>query len=69
VTQESSVFASSPSAFDELRIPSCPTPLVRSQDPGVALVHFFRFNNDEIVELRDIAQPVPPQRVNANGMF
>ena len=38
-------------------------------DRGVALVHIFRFEQDRIVELWDIAQPIPDNSPNANGMF
>ena len=34
-----------------------------------ALVHIFRFEGDRIAELWDIAQPVPKNSPNANGMF
>jgi predicted SnoaL-like aldol condensation-catalyzing enzyme len=40
-----------------------------SNDQGAALVHLFRFEGDRIAELWDIAQPVPAESVNANGMF
>ncbi len=38
-------------------------------DRGAAVVHVFRFENDRIVELWDVAQPVPERSVNGNGMF
>ena len=38
-------------------------------DRGVALAHIFRFEHDRIVELWDIAQPIPDNSPNANGMF
>lgn len=38
-------------------------------DPGAALVHIFRFRDGEIVELWDVAQPVPKDCPNENGMF
>ena len=38
-------------------------------DRGAAVVHLFRFEGDRIVELWDIAQPVPGESVNTNGMF
>jgi predicted SnoaL-like aldol condensation-catalyzing enzyme len=38
-------------------------------DPGVALVHIFRFENSHIVELWDLGQPVPEQSPNQYGMF
>jgi predicted SnoaL-like aldol condensation-catalyzing enzyme len=38
-------------------------------DPGAALVHIFRFEGDRIVELWDIAQAIPADSPNKNGMF
>jgi predicted SnoaL-like aldol condensation-catalyzing enzyme len=38
-------------------------------DPGAAVVHIFRFENDKIVELWDFGQAVPLETVNENGMF
>ena len=38
-------------------------------EPGVALVHFFRFSEGKIVELWDLAQAPPDEMVNENGMF
>jgi predicted SnoaL-like aldol condensation-catalyzing enzyme len=38
-------------------------------DPGAALVHIFRFQEDLIVELWDIAQEVPKDCPNEHGMF
>jgi predicted SnoaL-like aldol condensation-catalyzing enzyme len=45
--------------------------LVRQKpgDPGAGVVHIFRFENDKIVELWDLGQPVPLETVNENGMF
>ena len=37
--------------------------------PEMAVVHIFRFDGDRIIELWDVAQQVPPQNPNANGMF
>ncbi|PKL83847.1 MAG: polyketide cyclase [Ignavibacteriae bacterium HGW-Ignavibacteriae-3] len=42
---------------------------MNGEDPGAALVHIFRFENDKIAELWDLAQPVPADAVNENGMF
>jgi predicted SnoaL-like aldol condensation-catalyzing enzyme len=39
------------------------------EDRGAALVHVFRFEGDRIAELWDVAQPVPAESVNPNGMF
>jgi predicted SnoaL-like aldol condensation-catalyzing enzyme len=36
---------------------------------GFALVHLFRFEGDTIAELWDVAQAVPGQSPNRNGMF
>ena len=36
---------------------------------GAALVHIFRFENDRIVELWDLGQPVPEESPNQYGIF
>ena len=41
----------------------------RPDDRGAAVVHIFRFENDRIVELWDVGQPIPEQSVNEHGMF
>ena len=38
-------------------------------DRGAGLVHIFRFEGDRIAELWDLAQPVPEESPNENGMF
>ena len=38
-------------------------------DPGVALVHIFRFQGNHIAELWDVGQAVPENSPNENGMF
>jgi len=38
-------------------------------DRGTGLVHIFRFQGDRIAELWDLAQPVPEESPNENGMF
>ena len=38
-------------------------------DPGAAVMHIFRFDNQQIVELWDFGQAVPAEMVNENGMF
>ena len=44
--------------------------LRRSADePDIAVVHIFRFEDGRIAELWDIAQVAPKQMVNMNGMF
>ncbi len=35
----------------------------------IALCHIFKFEDDKIVELWDIGQPVPDNCINENGMF
>jgi predicted SnoaL-like aldol condensation-catalyzing enzyme len=42
---------------------------MHGDDPGYALVHIFRFAGDRVVELWDIAAPVPPNSPNQHGMF
>ncbi|MEO7978005.1 MAG: nuclear transport factor 2 family protein [Flavobacterium sp.] len=38
-------------------------------DLGTAVVHFFRFESEKIVELWDLGQAVPSKMINENGMF
>lgn len=38
-------------------------------DLGGAVVHIFRFQDNKIVELWDIGQPIPEDSPNENGMF
>lgn len=38
-------------------------------DPGGAVVHIFRFEQDRIAELWDIGQAQPQESPNENGMF
>jgi predicted SnoaL-like aldol condensation-catalyzing enzyme len=40
-----------------------------ADEPGYALVHIFRFEQDRIVELWDIAMAVPADSPNQHGMF
>lgn len=39
------------------------------EDLGVAVVHIFRFQNNFIVELWDVGQPIPEDSPNENGVF
>jgi predicted SnoaL-like aldol condensation-catalyzing enzyme len=39
------------------------------EDLGGAVVHIFRFQNDQIVELWDVGQAIPENSPNENGMF
>jgi predicted SnoaL-like aldol condensation-catalyzing enzyme len=41
----------------------------RPGEPGVAVVHIFRFEGDRIAELWDVGQLVPADNPNADGMF
>jgi len=38
-------------------------------EPGIALMHFFRFKEDKIVELWDLVQAPPTELINENGLF
>jgi predicted SnoaL-like aldol condensation-catalyzing enzyme len=39
------------------------------EDLGGAVVHIFRFYDNQIVELWDVGQPIPENSPNKNGMF
>ena len=41
----------------------------KSGDLGFGLMHIFRFENGRIAEMWDIAQEVPKDSLNENGMF
>lgn len=41
----------------------------KQEDLGGAVVHIFRFQNDLIVELWDVGQPIPENSPNENGVF
>src|SRR5580693_9908797 len=39
---------------------------LKPADPGIAVVHIFRFEGDRIAELWDVGQPVPEDSPNRN---
>lgn len=41
----------------------------QQDEPGVSVIHIFRFHNGLIVELWDVGQPIPENSPNANGVF
>jgi predicted SnoaL-like aldol condensation-catalyzing enzyme len=43
--------------------------VLNPDEPGMAVVHLFRFQGDKIVELWDVGQPVPTDSPNQAGMF
>jgi predicted SnoaL-like aldol condensation-catalyzing enzyme len=43
--------------------------IISPGEPGIALVHFFRFDDDKIVELWDLAQAPLDEMINENGLF
>ena len=38
-------------------------------DPGIAVVHMFRFQKGKIVEMWDVGQPIPEGLPNKDGPF
>jgi len=42
---------------------------LKPDEPGMAVVHIFRFDANRIAEIWDVGQPVPGESPNANGMF
>lgn len=38
-------------------------------EPGIALAHFFRFEQDKIIELWDMVQTLPEDALNEHGLF
>ena len=42
---------------------------MNTDDKGMATIHIFRFQGEKIVEMWDIAQQVPEDSPNKNGMF
>jgi predicted SnoaL-like aldol condensation-catalyzing enzyme len=43
--------------------------VLRPGEPGMSVVHVFRFQGDRIVEMWDCGQPVPPDSPNEDGAF
>jgi predicted SnoaL-like aldol condensation-catalyzing enzyme len=43
--------------------------LVTKKDVQIAVVHIFRFEKDQIVEMWDISQPISKDSPNEYGMF
>lgn len=43
--------------------------VMKPGDPGIAVVHLFRFQDGKIVEFWDCGQPVPTDSPNQVGMF
>lgn len=41
----------------------------KQDDLGAAVVHIFRFQNNFIIELWDVGQPIPENSPNENGLF
>ncbi|WP_407658028.1 nuclear transport factor 2 family protein [Lederbergia citri] len=41
----------------------------KPEDLGAAVVHIFRFNEEQIIEMWDLGQPIPENSPNENGMF
>lgn len=41
----------------------------KQDDLGGAVVHIFRFQNNLIVEMWDVGQPIPEKSPNENGVF
>src|SRR5262249_16911863 len=54
-------------AGDFVAVHSCVR--IKAGEPGVAVVHIFKFQGDRIVEFWDVIQPVPEKSPNENGMF
>jgi predicted SnoaL-like aldol condensation-catalyzing enzyme len=38
-------------------------------EPGMSVVHMFRFKNEKIIEMWDVAQNIPSESVNSDGPF
>jgi len=42
---------------------------MKPEDTGFGVVHILRFQNEKIVEMWDLMQPISPDSPNQNGMF
>ena len=40
-----------------------------NNDLGMAVIHILKFSENKIIEMWDLAQPIPENLVNENGMF
>ena len=43
--------------------------VIRPSEPGMSVVHLFRFQGEKIVELWDIGQAIPADSPNLDGAF
>lgn len=43
--------------------------IMKAGEPGVSVVHLFRFDNGKIIEIWDVGQPVPANSPNLIGAF
>jgi predicted SnoaL-like aldol condensation-catalyzing enzyme len=43
--------------------------ITNPSEPGMVTVHMFRFENEKIVEMWDIAQSIPSDSPNSDGPF
>jgi predicted SnoaL-like aldol condensation-catalyzing enzyme len=42
---------------------------LKPDDPGIALIHIFRFENEMIIEMWDLGEQIPSELINENGPF
>src|SRR4030042_1257337 len=43
--------------------------VLKADEPGMAVIHIFRFSENKIVEMWDIGQAVPADSLNKDGAF
>ena len=43
--------------------------VLNSDEPGMSVVHMFRFENEKIIEMWDVAQSIPQDSPNNDGPF